>query len=1369
MRLKEAISISLLGLGLAFAPEAGAAGRTLTVTTTNNENPPAGSMSLFQAITSVADGDTIAFNIPGDGPHVIVTPVGGYPIITANNVTIDGYSQPGSAPNSNPILGGNNAKIRIVLDSSDAASGPSKDTANPLLLERRSTRLPFSGYGDTENGIIAVMRGDNFTIRGISFLARRTVPSTGEQGDEDAGDVSVKDPGIYAVALIEEAKNAKVQGCWFGLHPDGTTVKPVKSAVAAFRHRVPTDTYSGGLVFGTDGDGANDVAEFNISIGAIIAVAIELPNARISGNYFNVFPNGTSFYDMETASAELLAAGFSSGTLESIENGRLTENTVIGTNGDGISDANERNIFAHSIYDVDIEFYSNAQNAVIAGNYFGVGADGTTVQPELVSGAPNLISLPGTASVRIGSNGDGVSDDIEGNFVHSIRGTVFVQAGGGVPIVARGNKFIGNAFEGFVFAEGQNGRGYETYYAPVLANAAAGAIPNIASITDGIMSGTVPAPNTTDYPHHFIDVYTVDPVAADRGVILPGTRVATFKEGSAQDSDPAPNAFKYSLIGSTVQPGSKVVIAVTYSKAATNTTGTNALTGPLSNAVEANIPAFLPGSIESVGLSRIVPDKLVIPVTENALGNWEPNASVVGNTHFLVEGNTFAEGTTDSQRFVVAVQPVTGGASKTVEGFHTDAGAPFKGRINLSRQNGNPGRVAGDKRPGAVNYIVGAEISAHGVPEFQSDTRWAVNGVYSGDNRWAGVQTYALNPATLDPAPLTDAFDAVLGKNTGTFAGNTPEVSRFGGDVAALDNGNFVVVIDDRSSLIAPRRTATAAIVMPNGQIVKEGFAIDEAVESQIWANVAAHKGGFVARFAANLYFFDNAGNLQGKVAQSTSGIAFDTGRGDGTRLASHINSHYVYLAGRVAAENVVKVAAWDARTRAFVAAADVSEGAFTGGFDRANLAVDALNRVCVSWVSQPAGFTAQQVAARVLAFNGTAFTALTKSFLPFVNSLAVPDGVRPVRSIGMSVAMTTKQILVAAKGEINLNNQPAQGADSPTEANFYTVFTHPDPKEDPTPGAGGESDIEVVISKAGPNSLRLDWEGGSGPFLVQHKDSLAEPQWLNLLTTTARTAVVPNGRPHGFFRIVGGVTNTVIPLSVVLNGAGENPGVTTTGIGRGVMSLEGNKLMFDLRYSGLSGTASAAHIHGPGTTDQNVGVLVNLAPYNGGAFGAAGRLAGTVDLTEAQKTALLSGDTYVNIHTAASGGGEIRGQISPANLKATLSGAAEVPAVDTTATGTGAFTLVGDELFVDVSYSGLKGAISNAHIHGPAAATGSAGVLVGMMNLHTGAASSTAASFKGSVVLTPAALRAIVDGMSYFNIHSGFAGGGEIRGQIVP
>ena len=61
----------------------------------------------------------------------------------------------------------------------------------------------------------------------------------------------------------------------------------------------------------------------------------------------------------------------------------------------------------------------------------------------------------------------------------------------------------------------------------------------------------------------------------------------------------------------------------------------------------------------------------------------------------------------------------------------------------------------------------------------------------------------------------------------------------------------------------------------------------------------------------------------------------------------------------------------------------------------------------------------------------------------------------------------------------------------------------------------------------------------------------------------------------------------------------------------------------------------------------QAVGVMVG---FNAPAA-TAGVLSGTIDLTTltaAQVAAIKSGNAYVNIHTAANPGGEIRGQITP-------------------------------------------------------------------------------------------------------------------------
>lgn len=522
---------------------------------------------------------------------------------------------------------------------------------------------------------------------------------------------------------------------------------------------------------------------------------------------------------------------------------------------------------------------------------------------------------------------------------------------------------------------------------------------------------------------------------------------------------------------------------------------------------------FKAGTIESVGLTRLVPDTVFGNPVADALGNWEPYASVLGTTDFLVEGNTFADGSTENQRYVVMIQPAAGGAGKLGEAFFADNGTAFKGQINYSRQNGNPGRVAGDTRPGAVNFIAAGEASPHVIPEFQSDNRWNLGFDRLSDGRYGVVQTFKLDPATLAQTPLSKAQDSANGRlTTGGAAGN--QITRFGGDVAALDNGNFVSVVEDRSGVrVASGNAAVATIFAPDGSVVKDSFLV---ATGDIWSNVAAYQGGFAVRASGVIYFFDNAGNPKGQVDQNTSGEAYDRGRGDGTRIASHINTPFVFLAGKVAGANLVKVSAFDSRNQSFVATAVVSEPAFSGDFDRVNLAVDALNRLVVSWVSQPAGYEAQQVAARVLAFNPTskAFTPLTASFLPFINA-AKTGG---IRTLQMSPAITTKQILISAKGEINLQNKPDQGANSPREVNFYTVFTHPDPKEDPTTPVGGTSGAPTMTITRNAGVTTITWTAAAG-FTLQSAPALGGT-WTDVATTGNSYTVTGNAKSAEFFRL---------------------------------------------------------------------------------------------------------------------------------------------------------------------------------------------------------------------------------------------------------
>jgi hypothetical protein len=546
--------------------------RTVVVDTADNASGAAdGRTSLVEALANQQENDVITFNIPGAGPHVLATPIGGYPLITKQGITIDGYSQPGASPNTLPFLSGNNAQIRIVLDStSDAQTGAAEKP------NRASTRLPYPGYGDSENAILGILGADHVTIRGLCFLGRHTPGS-----DED--------PSIYGVALVNEARNARVQGNRFGVTPAGVAANGFASAVAGFRHRVQVegvnvDTFSGGLIVGTDSDGLNDLAEGNILCGLHIALALELPEAITAGNYFNVLPDGKTFLSVDTIHEDQLAAGRESGdsSVENYENGRHTTGSVIGVRGDNINDANERNVFNFAVYEHLIEFYSNASNVVVAGNHFGVGVDGVTTAPVPTYRTPDLFEGPGAGSIRFGSNNDGVADDLEGNVIHKVPGVGFVIAGVNVPIVARGNTLSGNGFLEFPFADGANGRAYNQYYLPYVTDPE-NVLPTLSGYADGKLSGTLTTPADPYFAD--VDVYVTDP-AAPEGSVIPGRYLGTYFEGGPEDENGNPGEFTFDLSAAGVPGGSMLCVVVTYTANDGFSEVGTSVTSPASNAVE---------------------------------------------------------------------------------------------------------------------------------------------------------------------------------------------------------------------------------------------------------------------------------------------------------------------------------------------------------------------------------------------------------------------------------------------------------------------------------------------------------------------------------------------------------------------------------------------------------------------------------------------------------------------------------------------------------------------------------------------------------------------------------------------------------------
>jgi CHRD domain len=117
-----------------------------------------------------------------------------------------------------------------------------------------------------------------------------------------------------------------------------------------------------------------------------------------------------------------------------------------------------------------------------------------------------------------------------------------------------------------------------------------------------------------------------------------------------------------------------------------------------------------------------------------------------------------------------------------------------------------------------------------------------------------------------------------------------------------------------------------------------------------------------------------------------------------------------------------------------------------------------------------------------------------------------------------------------------------------------------------------------------------------------------------------------------------------MLNLGATLSGAAEVPPNTSAGMGQLQAEFDkGTKtLRYTLRYSALSGPVKAAHFHGPAEAGKNAGVALGI--NNAGES----PVQGSAVLTADQAADLLAGKWYVNVHTAANPGGELRGQVAP-------------------------------------------------------------------------------------------------------------------------
>jgi len=296
-------------------------------------------------------------------------------------------------------------------------------------------------------------------------------------------------------------------------------------------------------------------------------------------------------------------------------------------------------------------------------------------------------------------------------------------------------------------------------------------------------------------------------------------------------------------------------------------------------------------------------------------------------------------------------------------------------------------------------------------------------------------------------------------------------------------------------------------------------------------------------------------------------------------------------------------------------------------------------------------------------------------------------------------------------------------------------------------------------IGMNGPVAFPLT-DAGDGTYVLaetnispSNLDALTNGEWYLNVHTTAN----PNGEVRGQI-----VPDTTAVVTFSLSGSQSVPAVDTMAMGSGYALFDTTNNSVSLVAVTTLENATMAHIHS-GFAGENGDVVVTLVESETTA--GVWMTDGSVALDEATAAQLLAGGHYVNIHSEAFASGEIRGQITPDNIEVygiIASGLQEVPAVTTTASGAGAFTL-------NTSTGALSGSVTvtgmtatMAHIHeGEAGVNG--GVLLGLT-----AGADGMWSVPANTMLTAEQMGVMADGGLYTNFHSDAFPSGEIRGQIT-
>ena len=390
----------------------------IPVTVATDSGPGSFRQAILDANASPGQ-DVIEFSI-GDGGQQTLQPLSALPRID-DSVVIDGWSQPGFSGTPLIELDGRLAGdvtdgLRIETDST---------TVRGLVINR------FGGNAIVINsGVGNVVQG-NFI--GVDWTG--TVPAgNGGDGVRMTGAAAFNLIGTDADGVADTRERNVISGNGLngveilGLNTNNNTVAGNFIGI----------DFTGGVALGNGGDGvaivsgsyenmigggtaaarnviSNNGAE-GVDISGDLAGADSHDNF-VMGNYIGTDATGTISMGNQLDGVRVRVAS--------------TRNTI-GTNGDGVADENEGNVISGNLESGVFLHWSGTDYNVIAGNFVGTDASGTI---DLGNGLVGVRVGGGSVNYnRVGTNGDGISDELERNVISG-------NAASGVGIAANGSEY----------------------------------------------------------------------------------------------------------------------------------------------------------------------------------------------------------------------------------------------------------------------------------------------------------------------------------------------------------------------------------------------------------------------------------------------------------------------------------------------------------------------------------------------------------------------------------------------------------------------------------------------------------------------------------------------------------------------------------------------------------------------------------------------------------------------------------------------------------------------------------------------------------------------------------------------------------------